>query len=117
MESPSNGIITFKASFLFLLLIAVIFITGAANKPNEQQIKSMTTKTITQVLKEHTQELMSISGVVGIAQGICNGEPCIKVYISEKTPEVSEKVPAFLEGYPVMIEKTGKIKALPKNRK
>ncbi len=77
----------------------------------------MTTKNATEVLEEHAQELMSIPGVVGIAQGLCNGNPCIKVYISEKTPEVSEKVPPFLEGYPVMVEETGKIQALPKKRK
>lgn len=117
MKSPNIFIHTFKASFLLLCLIAIILITGASNKPNEQRRNSMTTKTATEVLEEHAQELMSIPGVVGIAQGLCNGKPCIKVYISEKTPEVSEKVPPFLEGYPVMVEETGKIQALPKNRK
>ncbi len=76
----------------------------------------MTTKTIEEVLEEHTNELMSLPGVVGTAQGICNGEPCIKVYIGEKTSELDQKIPVTLEGYPVVTEESGGIRALPKDR-
>ena len=76
--------------------------------------KEMSVKTIKEVLKEHTEELMSIPGVVGIGQGLCNGKPCIKVLVIEKTSELEQKIPDNIEGYQVMIEETGEIKALPK---
>ncbi len=74
----------------------------------------MTAKTIEEVLKDHTEELMSLPGVVGIGQGLCNGKPCIKVLVIEKTSELEQKIPDNIEGYQVMIEETGEIRALPK---
>jgi len=76
----------------------------------------MAAKRIEEVLKEHTKELMSVPGVVGTAQGLCDDKPCIKVYVLKKTPELGQKIPDILEGYPVMIEETGEFRALPKNQ-
>jgi len=74
----------------------------------------MTVKAIAEVLKEHTEELMSIPGVVGIGQSLCNGKPCINVLVIEPTLELAQKIPDNLEGYQVMIEDTGEIRAQPK---
>ena len=57
----------------------------------------MADKPIEQVLKEHTDELMKISGVVGTAQTLCDGEPCILVMAAARTPEVEQKA-ADVEG-------------------
>jgi hypothetical protein len=73
-------------------------------------------KAIEGVLKEYTKELMSIPGVVGTGQGLCDDKPCIKVFVIKETPEVDQKIPRMLEGYPVVIEETGKIRALPKSK-
>lgn len=93
-------------------------IVGCVDKTaNDQEgEKQVTSKTIEEVLKEHTEELMSLPGVVGTAQGLCDDKPCIKVYVIEKTPELAQKIPDNLEGYKVMIEETGEIRALPKNQ-
>ena len=69
-------------------------------------------KTIQDVLKEHTKELMSIHGVVGTAIGSCNNKPCIKVYVFKKTSEIEKKIPAILKGYPIGIEETGEFKSM-----
>jgi hypothetical protein len=74
----------------------------------------MPQKSIEVVLKDHTDELMSIPGVVGTAQGFCDDKPCIKVYVHELTPELEGKIPKNIEGYAVDIEATGEIRALPK---
>jgi len=74
----------------------------------------MTARPIKEVLKEHTDSLMALPGVVGTAQGLCDGNPCIMVLVVEKTPELEKKIPERLEGYPVRIEETGEIRALPK---
>ncbi len=56
---------------------------------------------------------MSLTGVVGTAQSLCEGQPCIKVFVSKKTVQLEQKIPKTLEGYPVVIQETGKFKALP----
>lgn len=68
---------------------------------------------IEEVLKKYTDNLMSISGVVGTGQGLWDGEPCIKVFVIKKTPELEKKIPRDLEGYKIKIEETGKVKAYP----
>ncbi len=78
--------------------------------------KEMPGKKIEEVLKEHTPALMSTPGVVGTAQGLCDGQPCIKVFAAEKTRDLEEKIPESLEGYPVMIEETGRFRALPEKK-
>ncbi len=72
----------------------------------------MQSRTIETVLKEHTRELLSLPGVVGTAQGLCDGKPCVKVYVNAKTPELQRNIPAELEGYPVAVEETGELRPL-----
>ncbi len=98
------------------MTVLVCGIMGCVDKTaNDQEgEKQVTAKTIVEVLKEHTEELMSIPGVVGIGQGLCNGKPCIKVLVIEKTPELAQKIPDIIEGYQVVIQETGEIRALPK---
>ena len=67
--------------------------------------------TIKEVLKKYTDNLMSISGVVGTGQGLFDGKSCIKVFVVKKTPELEDKIPEKLEGYPVKIKETGVIRA------
>ena len=83
---------------------------------DRREKNTMIAKTIGEVLKEHTEELMSVPGVVGTAQGLCDDKPCIKVFVVEKTPELEQRIPDVLEGYQVMIEETGEIRAFPENQ-
>lgn len=76
----------------------------------------MEKKTIEQALKEHTNELMSIPGVVGAAIGLCNENPCIKVYVIRRTPELDQKIPDSIEGYPVIMEESGEFRRLIDDR-
>lgn len=73
----------------------------------------MPEKSIEDVLKKHIKELMSVRGVIGAAQGLCLDKPCIKVYVIKKTDEIKKKIPSNIEGYPVEIEETGHIRAMP----
>lgn len=76
----------------------------------------MPARTIAEVLAEQTDELMSIPGVVGTAQGLFEGKPCIKIFVIKKTPELEQKVPKVLDGHPVVVQETGEIRALPENQ-
>jgi hypothetical protein len=88
-----------------LVLIANLSCTGGSRQP-------MTQRPIEQVLKSHTDSLMAIPGVVGTAIGEFEGKPCIKVLVVKKTKELDQKLPAVLEGYRVVVDETGEIKAL-----
>jgi hypothetical protein len=70
---------------------------------------------IEEVLKHHTGSLMKIPGVVGTGQGLCEDQPCIKIFVATLTPELQAKIPTRLDGYPVVIENTGTFKSLPED--
>lgn len=71
----------------------------------------MSSKSIEQVLQEHTAEWMEISGVVGTGIGACKGEPCIRVFVVEKTDEIADTIPSTVEGYTVEIVVSGRFEA------
>lgn len=98
------------------IIVFGIGIVGCVNKTaiDQEGEKQVIVKTIEEVFKEHTEELMSLPGVVGTAQGLCDDKPCIKVYVIKKTPELDQKIPDIIEGYRIMIEETGEFRALPK---
>lgn len=103
---------------LFLGTVALLTILGALAACTRQALESehresrMERKTIEEVLKQHTDRLMSLPGVVGTAIGECEGKPCIKVLVVKKTPELLKKIPPKLEGFSVSVEETGEIRRL-----
>ncbi len=88
------------------ILIGLIFGCKHAGESN------LTGKPIEQVLREQTDHLMSIPGVVGTAIGQCDGSPCLKVLVVKKTPELQKRIPSTLENWKVEIEETGVIRPL-----
>jgi hypothetical protein len=79
--------------------------TGGTNTP---------TRSLTEVLAAHTPELMKLPGVVGTAEARTkDGRPCISVMVARLTPELRAQLPRELEGWPVRIDETGEIRAMP----
>ena len=72
----------------------------------------MPEKPIEQVLQEHTGSLMALPGVVGTGQGLCAGEPCIRVFVVEKSDELLSQIPSEIEGYQVDVQETGEFRKL-----
>ena len=69
---------------------------------------------IAEVLAEHTPKLMAMAGVVGTAESaLPNGKPSILVLVVKRTPELERSIPRELDGYPVVIEESGEIHAMP----
>jgi len=79
-----------------------------------QRADLMPTKTIEQVQQEHTAAWMAIPGVIGTAIGERKGKPCILVLTASNTEQVKKQIPATVDGYPVVIQYTGEIRALDK---
>jgi hypothetical protein len=72
----------------------------------------MPSKTIEQVLNERTNEWMAIPGVEGVAIGLHKGKPCIRIFTSARPQQLRAKIPLTIDGYPVIVEQTGPIRAL-----
>ena len=68
-------------------------------------------KSMDEVQAAHEKRLLAIPGVLGVGQGLSGGKPCFRVYVEKLTPELSAKLPATIEGYPVVPVQTGPIKA------
>ncbi len=60
-----------------------------------------------------TDRVMALPGVVGLGIGECEGAPCIKVFVVQKTPQLESAIPSTFEGFPVEIQVTGEIRARP----
>ena len=82
------------------------------NDATKRQGERMSLNTIEETLRLHTPELMSISGVIGTAVSEKGGEKVILILVIVKTDALCEKLPFSLDGYPVIIDEAGEIKAL-----
>lgn len=99
------------------VIVALMLITCASENVHPSQDENpMTEKKLAEVLKDRSGELMLLPGVVGAALGRCDDAPCIKVYVVESTPELDRKILDRLTGYPVQIEATGPLQALPEDQ-
>jgi hypothetical protein len=68
---------------------------------------------VTDRIAEHRDRLLSIPGVVGVAEGARAGEPCIKVLVEKRTAETLAAIPKALDGVAVEVEESGEIRARP----
>lgn len=56
------------------------------------------------------RRVMGIKGVTGTAQGLRGGKPCIKVYLEKDDPRLRARLPRSVDGVPVDVEVTGKMR-------
>lgn len=63
---------------------------------------------IEDVLIRHTERLMALPGVFGVAIGQGEGGPCIEVQTSRITEELRRQVPEKLDGVSVRIRELGR---------
>jgi hypothetical protein len=103
-----------KAIYVALIFMAIcLTVTGCKTAGEDKTGATMSDTTIEEVIKEHAKELMSLPGVVGVGEGLCGNNPCIKVMVIERTPKLNNEIPDVLNGYKVIIEVTGEIRANP----
>lgn len=99
---------------LSLGLLALV-VAGCAN-PSASPPSAVPAQSIEDVLAAHTDSLMAVEGVTGVGQGLCEERACIRVYVLARTPEVEQRLPAEIDGYPVELVETGQIRPLPAGR-
>jgi hypothetical protein len=98
-----------------LTLIALFFLSVC--EQNMAQSSSPAPKRdINAVLAAHDKELLAIPDVVGVYVGTLQDRrtPCLKVMLARKNSETERKIPKVIEGYLVLVEVTGEIRALSK---
>ena len=111
----THTVMIFKITML-IIIIVITFVSCSTNNVGSREKNPMPQKTIQDALKEGNRRLLSVPGVVGTAQGLCDGKPCIRIYVLRRTPELVRQIPDMIDGYPVVVEETGAIHTLPENR-
>ena len=66
---------------------------------------------IEQVIDRHVERLRALPGVSGLGIGEQAGKPAIVIMVKDLTSDVKASLPRTLEGYPVVVEKSGEITA------
>ena len=66
------------------------------------------------VLESHKADWMKTPGVIGVGEGRQDGKPAIMILVDTLTPQLRRSLPEYVEGYSVMIEETGVVRALDK---
>lgn len=99
--------------YIIVILLFTECCTGEMDNTGE---KLMEKKTIQEVQKSRTPDLMSIQGVVGTAIGEQDGKPCIVVMVVQKTVDSAKNIPSTLEGFPVVIKEVGEIRSLDEKK-
>ena len=96
---------------MFCILIGGVI--GCADKTVEQSgtEEDMSDKSIEQVLGEQTARWLKIDLVVGVAIGMLDDKPCIRILVACDPEKVRKKIPESVDGYRVVIEETGILKA------
>lgn len=69
--------------------------------------------TIEEVQERYTPEWMALPRVVGTGIGLCDDEPCIRVFLSARSPEAEKAIPEKVEGYRVEVVVTGPFRPRP----
>lgn len=85
------------------------------NIESDQDETIMSPPPLEEVLRTHRDSLMTIPGVVGVGQALCDDQPCIRVFVEERTLEIEENVPDTLDGHPVDVLVTGRIEPRSQN--
>jgi hypothetical protein len=82
-----------------------IFRIPVFHPPDEHAV---TEQEVEAVLARRTAELMRIEGVQGTGLALCNGSPCIRVYVLDENAR--RRVPDHMDGVTVSVVVTGTIR-------
>jgi hypothetical protein len=99
---------------LAIMLLITVSCGSTPHDTNQVGRQVMKQKDINATLKDHENALLAIPGVVGVYVGVLPDDktPCLKVMVIEEAEELRRRIPASIEGYPVLIEETGIIRPL-----
>ena len=94
----------------FLIFSFVLAATGQAYSFSADSTKHHK-MTVDEVLTKYNDTWLAIPGVTGTGEGKSAGKPCIMIFTVGDPAPVKKKIPKKVEGYSVVFEKTGEMKA------
>lgn len=68
----------------------------------------MSKASLSDVIAAESPGLLALPGVVGVAEGLDQGRPCVVVYVDA---EHGVNLPKLVAGYPVVMRHSGEIRA------
>ncbi len=89
----------------------MVALTATSPLADEDHSKEAQEMEIKEVLDRQRELLMSRPNAVGVGIGLHDGKPAIVFMIDEETPEALSGLPREIEGFPVIVETVGEIKA------
>lgn len=95
-------------------LAVLLLPAGCGPRRSDETVTTPPARPLSEVLAARTPEWMKIPGVVGTAESrLDDGRPCLLVLVVRLTPGLRRRIPESVEGWPVRIEVTGEIRAMP----
>lgn len=86
----------------------------SCHAPNRETSMATPARPLAEVLAAHTPGLMAMPGVVGTAEARTDdGRPCILVLLAKPSPELRARIPREIEGWPVRLQVSGELHAMP----
>lgn len=79
--------------------------------PGAQTVGDTVSDALERAQARVTRKVIDLAGVTGTAVGMCNGKPCIKVYVEAASDSLRRRLPRSEGGYPVVVEVTGKFRS------
>jgi hypothetical protein len=73
---------------------------------------------LARVIAEHAEEWLAIPGVEGAAVGLLEDgrTPCLQILVERRTDELAARLPASVEGHPVVLVESGGLEPLDDGR-
>lgn len=97
-----------EAIVLIVLWLGVASCTGSRNdQPHQAPEEALAPRTIQEVREAFTPEWMQLPEVVGAGIGLCDGEPCIRIFLRRPSPETERAIGERVDGYRIDFEVTG----------
>jgi len=105
---------TLMRSLRSFLIIFALFALGGCWDRKEPVESSSPKRPIEAVLAEHAPRFIAMEGVVSVGQGeLEDHSPCIRIFLKQHDAALERRIPSHLEGYPVIVQVTGEIRAMP----
>ena len=106
--SGERSILTGRALAFVLALSAL----ALGCKSSRESAMTPSSRPLSAVLAEQAPRLMAIPGVVAVAEGEnAAGRPCVRIWATG-ADKVRARLPKSIEGYDVVVEEEGPIKAM-----
>ena len=87
--------------------------SDSAHSPAAGEADVANTEEIAQIISTHGDLVMSLEDVVGIGEGLCDGNPCIRVFLARDNAVSLARISEYLAGIPYSTEITGEFTARP----